>query len=147
MDSKILILGSFPSIKSRENNFYYGNKHNKFWKILSKFYDCKMPTTINEKIKILSENKIVLWDIVTECDITGSLDSNIKNPKIANLEKIMSKNIKKILCNGQKSYKLLLKHYPLYANIAICLPSTSPANTSFDEKLWFYQLYSYKNTI
>lgn len=140
-DSEILILGSFPSIKSRSNNFYYGHSRNRFWKLIEEFYCCRLEN-IEDKINILNQNNIALYDIVESCEIQGSLDSNIKNIKIADLNHILeNSNIKYILCNGRLSYNLTLKNYPKYKDMIIYLPSTSPANTRFDKNLWKKYLY------
>lgn len=136
-DSKILILGSFPSVKSRETDFYYGNKQNRFWRLIAEICNTPVPQTNDEKKKFLTENKIALWDIVIECDITGSMDSAIKNPVIADVKKLLTlAPIEKIFTNGQKSHALLLKNFPDLADITINLPSTSPANGRFDKNIW-----------
>lgn len=135
-DSKILILGSFPSVKSREVNFYYGNALNKFWKILNEIYNLPIDSIADKKL-LLTKANIALWDIVSKCEITGSLDSNIKNYSIADLSIILNNsNIEKILLNGKTAYKLFSKAYPNLIEISHCLPSTSPANTRFDKQLW-----------
>lgn len=100
-NSEILILGSFPSVISRETNFYYGNKQNRFWKILSEAFGEPAPETIGEKQALLKNHKIALWDVVTECEITGSLDSTIKNYKVADLRQVLDNaNVKTIILNG-----------------------------------------------
>ena len=78
-NSKILILGSFPSVKSREMGFYYGHKQNRFWKVISEILDDKCPDTIDEKREFLKRHSIALWDVIASCDIVGSADSAIKN--------------------------------------------------------------------
>ncbi|HRX13827.1 MAG TPA: DNA-deoxyinosine glycosylase [Eubacteriales bacterium] len=146
-NSLILILGSFPSVKSREVSFYYGNKQNRFWKMLSDFFG--MPIhSIAEKKKLLSVNEIALWDIVTKCEIIGSLDSAIKNYSVADVPSLLvnAPNIKKILINGQTAYKIFTKNFPELSDIAICLPSTSPANTKFDKSAWLKELEILKKT-
>lgn len=136
-DSKVLILGSFPSVKSRENNFYYGNPNNKFWKMLQWVTNKKIPTSVDEKIAFLLKYKIALWDIVSSCEITGSSDSEIKVNSIADINKIISvADIKKILCNGKTAYSLTIKNFPNLEPICISLPSTSPANTTFSYDKW-----------
>lgn len=135
-DSEILILGSFPSVKSRETNFYYGHPQNRFWRVLGGIFSF-VPTTLEEKKKLLTENKIALWDIVIECDIEGSMDKSIKNPVIADINSIISThNFKKILCNGKTSFRLFADNFPQYLNITTCLPSTSPANGRFSLTPW-----------
>ncbi|MDE7084164.1 MAG: DNA-deoxyinosine glycosylase, partial [Clostridia bacterium] len=88
-DSRVLILGSFPSVKSREQSFYYGHPQNAFWRILSAFFGEDKPLTVEDKKAFLSKNKIALWDIVTECEIVGSRDETIKNYKVANLQEVL----------------------------------------------------------
>lgn len=136
-DSETLILGSFPSVKSREENFFYGNKLNRFWKTLSDIFGDPTPVTVEEKKEFLTKHKIALWDIVSKCEIEGSLDANIKNPQICDLTQIFKvATIKKIIVNGMVAKKLFKKSYPLLNKIAFYLPSTSPANTHFDYKAW-----------
>jgi len=136
-NSKILVLGSFPSVKSRAEGFYYGNKQNRFWKTIAKAVGKPVPDTIPDKISILLTHNIALWDIVESCEIEGSMDSHIKNPKFADILKIVNQtSIKTIICNGKTSFSLLVTHIPSLASITICLPSTSPANIRFNEQIW-----------
>lgn len=142
-NSKILILGSFPSVISRENKFYYGNPQNRFWKMLEKIFNCSL-TNVNNKINFLLNYNIALWDIIKSCQIVGSLDKNLKDIKYVNLKKVLpnNTNVNKILCNGKKCYTLTKKY--LKDNKmdfeCICLPSTSPANVRFDLALWQNEL-------
>ena len=136
-DSRVLILGSFPSVKSREVNFYYGNGQNRFWKLLSELLHEPLPTDVDAKKTLLKKHRIALWDMVTECDIVGSMDKDIKDPVIADVPDLLSKiPCEKIFCNGTASYNLLTKNYPDLASITTKLPSTSPANGRFDKKEW-----------
>lgn len=140
-NSEILILGSFPSVISRETNFYYGNKQNRFWKILSEAFGEPAPETIGEKQALLKNHKIALWDVVAECEITGSLDSTIKNYKVADLRQVLDKaNVKKIILNGGKAKEIFLKNYKYLSYSALFLPSTSPLNTRFDKTIWLNAL-------
>ena len=140
-NSEILILGSFPSVISRETNFYYGNKQNRFWKILSEAFGEPAPETIGEKQALLKNHKIALWDVVAECEITGSLDSTIKNYKVADLQKVLDKaNVKKIILNGGKAKEIFLKNYKYLSDSALFLPSTRPLNTRFDKTIWLNAL-------
>lgn len=140
-NSKILILGSFPSVKSRKINFYYGNKQNKFWKMFEAIYDVSIGDTILSKTEFLLKNEIALWDIVKICDIEGSSDDKIRNIETVNLNVIFDiSKIEKIVCNGKKSYEVLIKFYPNLKNITVCLPSTSPANSRFDLLAWEKEL-------
>lgn len=129
-NSKILILGSFPSVKSREANFFYGHTQNRFWRVVSAVMGEECPQTIAEKKEFLLRNHIAVWDVIASCDIEGSSDSSIKNVMPNDLSKILKKaKIKKIFTNGNTAYKLFLK-YNKDEN-AVKLPSTSPANASF----------------
>lgn len=142
-NSKILILGSFPSVKSREVGFYYGNARNRFWRIVSSAFGEYAGDTIEDKISFLLRYNIALWDIASSCDIVGSLDSNIRNPIISDVRKLVnSTSIRKILCNGSKSYSLLCRQFPELCVIATKLPSTSPANFKFNADEWFSALRS-----
>ena len=140
-NSRILILGSMPSVKSREVNFFYGNKQNRFWKVISKVFEENEPVSVEEKKKFLLKNKIALWDVIKECDIVGSDDSTIKNVVVNDLNLILEKcEIKEIFANGktaEKYYNLFLKNK--LSKEIILLPSTSPANASYN----FEKLYSF----
>ena len=135
---KILILGSFPSVKSRKVSFYYGNRQNRFWRTLAEFFGCAEPLTVDEKKIFLTENKIALWDIVAECEIVGSQDSTIKNFKVADIKNLLQKiEIELIILNGVKAYEIFSRHYQNIDVPYIQLPSTSPANTRFSKEKWF----------
>lgn len=137
-NSKILILGSFPSVKSREENFFYGHPQNRFWKVISSIFRCNTPNSIEEKLDFLHNNNIALWDTIHSCDIIGSSDSSIKNVVPSNINLILnSTEIKAVFANGATSHKLYMKFcYTLTNRTAIKLPSTSPANAAFSlEKL------------
>ena len=138
-NSKVLILGSFPSVISRKVEFYYGNKQNKFWKLINQYFNQTL-NTIQEKKEFLINHQIAIWDIVKSCDIDGSLDSNLKNIEFVQLERILPPNTKIcfIYCNGKKSYELTTKYLKL-KDIKIpvfYLPSTSPANVNFKLEEW-----------
>lgn len=132
-NSRILILGSFPSVKSREEMFFYGHRQNRFWKVTAAVFECDVPQTIDEKRKFLLQNRIALWDVIASCDITGSSDSSIKNVVPNDVSVIFEKgNIKEIFVNG----KTALFYYDKYlkntlGREAACLPSTSPANAAY----------------
>ena len=136
-DSQILILGSFPSVKSRKENFYYMNPYNRFYKVISGVYNEPCPNDLKGKQKLLSTHHIALYDVIEECEIEGSKDSSIINPKIADIAKIINNSsINKIILNGGKAGELFKKHFPQYVDKAIFLPSTSPLNASMSlEKL------------
>lgn len=136
--SRILILGSVPSIKSVENNFYYMHPKNRFWKVLSAIFDVDLySATVDERISFLLKNKIALYDSVEECDIEASKDSAISNVVPADIPSLVAKSeISHIFCNGKASLYYLLSAYPEYESITTLLPSTSPANAQFSlEKL------------
>lgn len=136
--SQILILGSLPSVKSRENNFYYGHPQNRFWKLISTLCQTAVPQTIEEKKQILYDNRIALWDVIAKCDIIGSSDSSIKNVVANDMHFILEHApINRIYANGGKAYELYMRYcYPECKREIIKLPSTSPANAAFSmEKL------------
>lgn len=134
-NSKILILGSFPSVKSRELNFYYGHPQNRFWKLMSKIYNEEIGDEIDLKKQFLLKNNIALWDSLKSCEIKGSSDASITNVEINNIEELMKKsNISKIIFNGKAAYNLFVKNADMtkYSNLEIrILPSTSPANAAY----------------
>ena len=104
-DSKLLILGSFPSVKSRQIDFYYGNRQNRFWKTVCGFFGEEVPEATEDKKQFLFRRKIALWDIVTECEIVGSQDSTIKNFKTADIKKLLQNSqISFIIINGGTAF-------------------------------------------
>lgn len=140
-NSKVLILGSFPSVVSRETNFYYGNKQNRFWKILAEAFGENVPSSTTEKQALLKKHNVALWDIVTECEIKGSLDSTIKDYKVANLDEVLAHaDVKTIILNGGKAKEIFKKHYPALSIDVVFLPSTSPLNTRLDKTVWLNAL-------
>ena len=132
-DSKILILGSFPSVKSREEAFFYGHPQNRFWKLLAGILSEDKPETVEEKREFLHRNHIAVWDVIYSCDIIGSSDSSIRNVVPSDLSEILeSSDIKQIYCNGAKSYEYYCKYQEKETGRkAKKLPSTSPANAAF----------------
>lgn len=134
-NSTVLILGSFPSVKSRETGFFYGHKQNRFWKVMANMLNCKLPETIDDKKKMILENNFVLWDVIHSCEITGSADSTIKNVVPNDIKFILSNSkIDRIFVNGKKAESLYKKYIEKDIGItAVCLPSTSPANASWSE--------------
>ena len=137
-ESRVLILGSFPSVKSREQNFFYGQPQNTFWKAIAALYEQPLPQTIEEKKQLILDNGLALWDSIASCEITGSSDSSIKNARANDITVILdSCNIERIYCNGRKSHELYRKYIePATGRTAVCLPSTSPANAQWSlEKL------------
>lgn len=132
--SKILILGSLPSVKSREQNFYYGHPQNRFWKVLANLYKDPAPMTIDEKKIFLLERNIAIWDVIYSCDIKGSSDSSIRNVIPSDIKELLLKTqISKIFCNGKTAGSLYAKYQENETGIkANILPSTSPANAAYD---------------
>ena len=132
-ESKILILGSFPSVKSREGHFFYNHPQNRFWKVLAQVFNCEVPKTIEEKKLFLLTNQIAVWDVIASCDINGSSDSSIKNAVPADISRILkTADIHTIIANGGTAFKLYSRYCePLTGRPAILCPSTSPANAAF----------------
>ena len=145
--SRILILGTLPSVKSREGQFYYHHPQNRFWKVLAKICKTEPPATIAEKKAMLLEHGIAIWDVVQSCDIIGSSDSSIKNVTPADLSVILRQaSVKTIFLNGGKAWDLYQKYCAGMTDLpAVKLPSTSPANAAWSlEKLvtvWEEELY------
>lgn len=137
-NSKVLILGSFPSVKSREQMFFYGHPQNRFWKVISAVTGKNTPETIEEKKSLLLSSGIALWDVIASCEIEGSSDNSIKNAVANDLTEILSNaDIKQIFVNGKTAEKYYNKHIrDTIGRDAVCLPSTSPANAAWSvEKL------------
>lgn len=132
-DSNILILGSFPSVKSREGGFFYNHPQNRFWQVISRIYQVDLPVTIDEKKAMLLNLRLALWDVIKSCEITGSSDSSIKNVVPNDIIIILkTADIKQIVCNGNTSYSLYMKYiYPDTGIKPLKLPSTSPANAAY----------------
>lgn len=132
-NSKILILGSFPSVKSREEGFFYGHPQNRFWRVLSAVFERPMPQTVEEKRQFLLSAHVALWDVIGSCDIVGSADSTIRNAVPNDMRVILdAADIGAIYVNGKTSEKYYNKY--LRARVgreAVCLPSTSPANAAW----------------
>ena len=129
-NSRVLILGSFPSVRSRQQNFYYGHPQNRFWKVVAALYDEEIPETVEEKKRLITGHGLALWDTIASCEITGSSDASIRDARANDLSVILDHcQIRGIYCNGRKSYDLYQKYIqPVTGRDAVCLPSTSPAN-------------------
>lgn len=132
-ESKILILGSFPSVKSRENQFFYGHPQNRFWKVMASVLDWEIPATIEEKRAMLLKNHVAVWDVIASCSIQGSSDTSIKDVVVNDFSRILENSkIERIYVNGGKAYELYHKYAEKVTGIkAIKLPSTSPANAAW----------------
>ena len=131
--SKILILGSFPSVKSREANFFYHHPQNRFWKILANIYNTELPETIIEKKEFLINQHIAVWDVIASCNIKGSSDSSISDVKVNDLIRIINGSaIKHIYTNGNLANKLYHQYFDDKIALPVTkLPSSSPANASY----------------
>ncbi len=131
--SQILILGTFPSVKSRETRFYYGHPQNRFWKLLATLTGETVPTSITDKKSFLLRNGIAVWDVIAECEIIGSSDSSIRNVRANDMHVILDyAPIREIYANGTKAYELYMKYcYPAVGRGITKLPSTSPANAAY----------------
>jgi hypoxanthine-DNA glycosylase len=134
--SKILILGSFPSVKSREASFYYQHPQNRFWKVISALVSVPAPDTIAEQKAMLLKSNIAIWDVIYSCDINGSSDSSIKNVVPNEIEKVLNEaDIEAVYANGGKAYELYTRYCFEQTNRKIIkLPSTSPANARYSLK-------------
>ena len=132
-DSKVLILGSFPSVKSREMGYFYGHPQNRYWKILAAIFEETVPMTIDERRHFLLRRHIAAWDVIASCEIVGSSDASIKNAVPNDLSVILdSAPIRRIAANGKKAHSLYQKYIEPQTGIpAICLPSSSPANAAW----------------
>lgn len=132
--SKVLILGSFPSVKSREQAFFYGHPQNRFWKVIAALFGTDVPQTIEEKKALILNNGLALWDSISSCEINGSSDASIRNAEPNDLSIITGNcDIRAIYCNGKKSLEVYRKYIePKLGRTAEALPSTSPANAAWD---------------
>lgn len=136
--SRVLILGSFPSVKSREAQFFYGHPQNRFWKVIAALTGEAVPVGTEQKKALLLRTHIAVWDVIQSCDIEGSSDGSIRNVAVNDFGRILNAaDIWQIFCNGGKSYSLYEKYCrQATGRAAIQLPSTSPANAAFSlEKL------------
>ncbi len=132
-DSHVLVLGTFPSVKSRENAFYYGHPQNRFWRVLAALFQADIPETIPQKKQLLLQNHIALWDVLASCDITGSADSSIQRPVPNDIGTLLTQaSIHTLYANGQTAAALYRRWCEPQTGKAITtLPSTSPANAAW----------------
>ena len=137
--SRVLILGSFPSVKSREDGFYYGHPQNRFWKVLAALFGENVPKDIPQKRAFLLRNHIALWDVAEKCEIEGSSDASIRAVSVNDLAPIFEgADIAHVFANGKTAFQLYQKYaFPQTERACVCLPSTSPANcaVSFEKLL------------
>lgn len=131
--SRVLILGSFPSVKSREQGFYYGHPQNRFWRVLAEVYHEPLPLTIEAKRALVLRHGLALWDVIASCEIVGSSDASVRNAVPVDIARVMeAADIQTVICNGALSGKLYAKYLqPLTGIEARVLPSTSPANAAW----------------
>ena len=131
--SEVLILGSFPSVKSRQAAFFYGHPQNRFWKVLAAVFGEEAPQTVPQKKEFLLRHRVALWDVIGSCKIEGSSDASIRDVTVNDLNVILAKaDIRQIYVNGKTAYRYYRKYTePLTGRAAVCLPSTSPANASW----------------
>lgn len=147
-NSKVLILGSFPSVKSREAQFFYGHPQNRFWKVLSAVLGCECPVTTEEKKAMLLSHNIAVWDVIGSCEITGSSDASIRSVVPNDIAALVAEtSVTAIFANGATSYNMYKRYCRDAVGMeAVRLPSTSPANASYSlERLtaeWGSQLLS-----
>ena len=132
-DSTVLVLGSFPSVKSRESGFFYGHAQNRFWRVTAAVFSCPVPATIPEKRAFLLQNHVALWDVIASCDIDGSSDASIKNVRPNDLAPLLAASkITRIFTNGATADALSTRwQLPATGIPAVRLPSTSPANAAW----------------
>ena len=132
-ESRVLILGSFPSVKSREQRFFYGHPRNRFWQVVAALFGEAVPATIPEKKALILGHGLALWDVAASCAVTGSSDASIREVRPNDLRVILEASpIKSICCNGRKAHEMYEKYIlPETGRQALCLPSTSPANAAW----------------
>ena len=144
--SRVLILGSFPSVKSREASFFYAHPQNRFWRVLAALFDTAVPQTVEEKTALVLGSRLALWDVIGSCEIAGSSDASITNVQPNDLRPILdAADIRAVFCNGGTSfryYRSLCEK--ALGREAVCLPSTSPANARWSleqlTKTWGEQI-------
>ena len=131
--SRVLVLGSFPSPLSRQTGFYYGNPHNRFWSVMSALWNEPVPSGVGERRDFALRHRVALWDVIAECEITGSSDSSIKNVVPNDINLILTAcDIRAVFVNGRTAEKYYIKYAEPFTGIkAVCLPSTSPANAAW----------------
>lgn len=137
-DSAVLILGTMPSVKSRENGFYYGHPQNRFWRVMAGVLSCEPPADVPAKKEMLLQNRIALWDVLQSCEIVGSGDASIRSETPNDLTLLLkAAPVRAVFTNGRKAESLYRRFcLPQTGMASVCLPSTSPANASWTlEKL------------
>ena len=132
-ESRILILGSFPSPKSREAGYFYGNPHNRFWQVMAALYGEETPASVEERRAFLLRSRVAAWDVIASCTIEGAADNSIRDVVPNDLAPILTgSKIEKVFCNGRLAYDLYCRYIGQKTGVsAVCLPSTSPANAAW----------------
>lgn len=132
-DCRILVLGSFPSVRSREDGFFYGHPQNRFWRVLAMVFNENVPGDIAAKKAFLLRHHIALWDVIASCEIEGSSDASVKNAIPVDIARVLNiARIERIICNGHLAHKMYQCHLePVTCIKANALPSTSPANATW----------------
>ena len=132
-ESRILILGSFPSVRSREQQFYYGHPQNRFWPMLAAVYGAPVPVTTDEKTTLVFSHQLALWDCIASCTITGSSDASVRDAAPVDIARVTAvAPIERVICNGALAARLYAQHLqPVLHVPALTLPSTSPANAAW----------------
>lgn len=142
-NSELLILGSFPSVKSRAVDFYYGNRQNRFWKMLFGYFGEEVREDVAAKREFVLRRHVALWDVVSECDIVGSSDASITGYAVAEISSVLkAAPIRLILLNGAVAYKIFCENFAEIGVPFLRMPSTSPANPRYDQGVWFAALDS-----
>lgn len=131
--SRVLILGSFPSVKSREQQFFYGHKQNRFWRVMARVLECPVPESVEQKREMLLTHHVAVWDVIASCEITNSSDASIRDVVPNDLSRILlCADIRAVYTNGGKAHQLYEKYiFPVNGREARLLPSTSPANAGY----------------
>ncbi len=136
-NSRLLVLGSFPSVKSRAVGFYYGNPQNRFWKFVCGYFGESVPADPAGKREFALRRGIALWDVALSCRICGSSDASIHDVRIADVPALLrGSRISRILCNGGTAYALFSAHFPAFCGMTVRMPSTSPANPRYSAEAW-----------
>ena len=132
-ESRTLILGSFPSVRSREEGFFYGHPRNRFWPMLAAIYDEETPLTIPEKQSLILRHGLALWDVIASCRIEGSSDASVRDAVPVDIARVTAvAPMDRVICNGALAGKLYAQHLqPTLGRMALVLPSTSPANAAW----------------
>ena len=148
-ESQVLVLGSLPSVKSREQGFYYGHPRNRFWKVVAALLGVPEPLTIEEKKRMLLAGHVAVYDVIRACEIIGSSDSSIRNVIPADIESIVTHTpIRAVFTNGKTAGRLYKKYQAEHIVLPMIeLPSTSPANAAFSleqlEEIWKSEIGKY----